>query len=246
MFRSSLKRKITFYLLPWFLLTIAIFFLFYYLDFGFSEREGVLSSILTITGLTILLGIFVSLFLAERLARPIRILVKGVKEIERGDLNYRFKINTNDEIQQLAEAFNSMIENLQRTQNRIKESKEILEVRVKARTRELEELAQELEHKAGEKTAELQQRVDELENLHKLTVGRETKMMELKEKVKQLQAELAKLKSKNRTEKIKEKEISKTSGKKLQQRAAKAVKTNKKLETVKNKKKQATKKQKKK
>jgi len=68
-------------------------------------------------------------------------------------------------------------------QKRTKElegAKTILEVKVKERTKELQELADSLEAKVKERTKELQARVDELERFHKLTTGRELKMIELK------------------------------------------------------------------
>jgi C4-dicarboxylate-specific signal transduction histidine kinase len=64
-----------------------------------------------------------------------------------------------------------------------KEVEAVLEIRTKARTRELSELAGSLEGKVKERTAELQKRIDELEKFHQLTVGRELKMIELKEKI---------------------------------------------------------------
>ena len=75
-------------------------------------------------------------------------------------------------------------------QRRLEEEKSILEVTVKARTKELEELTQSLEVRVKERTKhleetkkELQERVEELEKFHKVTVGRELKMMELKKEI---------------------------------------------------------------
>jgi C4-dicarboxylate-specific signal transduction histidine kinase len=68
-----------------------------------------------------------------------------------------------------------------------REVEDILEIRTKARTRELSELAGSLEEKVEERTAELQKRIDELEKFHQLTVGRELKMIELKEKIRDLE-----------------------------------------------------------
>ncbi|MFH1643181.1 MAG: hypothetical protein ABH967_00895, partial [Patescibacteria group bacterium] len=68
----------------------------------------------------------------------------------------------------------------QRTEE-LQDAKSVLEVKVRARTRELEELTQNLEKDVQERTRELQNRVDELEGFHKLVVGRELKMVELKE-----------------------------------------------------------------
>lgn len=65
----------------------------------------------------------------------------------------------------------------------LQEAKSILEIKVKARTNELEELTKNLEGRVQERTQELQKRVDELERFHKLTVGRELKMIELKKEI---------------------------------------------------------------
>lgn len=55
---------------------------------------------------------------------------------------------------------------------------------------ELKELNKTLENRVEERTKELQQKVDDLEKFHKLTVGREIKMLELKKKIKELEERL--------------------------------------------------------
>ncbi len=67
----------------------------------------------------------------------------------------------------------------------------MLEIKVKARTEELEELTKTLDKRVDQRTKELgesekilQNRVNELEKLHKLTIGRELKMLELKKEIK--------------------------------------------------------------
>jgi len=75
------------------------------------------------------------------------------------------------------------------------EIQKVLEIRVKARTRQLQELAESLEQKVKERTKELQkakeeleEKLKELEKFYKLTVKRELKMKELKEKIKELES----------------------------------------------------------
>lgn len=85
----------------------------------------------------------------------------------------------------------------------LEETKATLEIRVKARTRELEELAVGLEQKVKERTKELQERVEELERIHRLTVGRELKMIELKEEIAKLKGEPIKTKKQAITKKQK-------------------------------------------
>lgn len=80
----------------------------------------------------------------------------------------------------------------------LEESKATLEIRVRARTRELEELTVSLEQKVKERTKELQDRLEELERIHRLTVGRELKMIELKEEIKKLKEKTNKGKQKEK------------------------------------------------
>jgi len=53
--------------------------------------------------------------------------------------------------------------------------------------KELKKLNMELEERVKERTKELQKRVNQLERFHKLTIGRELKMIELKKRIKELE-----------------------------------------------------------
>lgn len=59
------------------------------------------------------LAIVVGLIYANKLAQPIRALEKGVKNISKGNLDYKIDITTGDEIESLATAFNDMTNNLE-------------------------------------------------------------------------------------------------------------------------------------
>jgi len=80
--------------------------------------------------------------------------------------------------------------NLLEAQEEIEIARGTLEIKVKARTMELEELTQGLEEQVKERTKELQVKVEELEKFNKLVVGRELKMVELKEEIAKLKKEL--------------------------------------------------------
>ncbi|MDH4185755.1 MAG: PAS domain S-box protein [Nitrospira sp.] len=58
---------------------------------------------------------------ARRIARPIQLLHEGVQEIGSGRLDRRLELKTGDEIQGLAEAFNHMASNLQRSFGQIEQ-----------------------------------------------------------------------------------------------------------------------------
>jgi chromosome segregation ATPase len=85
----------------------------------------------------------------------------------------------------------------------LEEAKTILEIKVRARTKELEELVKSLDEKVKQRTQELEkskeelyERIKELEKFHKITIGRELKMIELKQEIERLKKENEKLKEK--------------------------------------------------
>jgi hypothetical protein len=87
------------------------------------------------------------------------------------------------EIERLKEGLEEKVR--ERTKE-LKEAKATLEVQIKARTKELRDLTGNLEKQVEEKTKELQVRVEELEKHHRVMVGRELKMIELKEEIERL------------------------------------------------------------
>ena len=135
-----------------------------------------------------------SFFLSRGITRPLKNLTEAVKTIARGDLKTKIKLETGDEIEELAAAFNEMIEELSKSKWRLEEAKTVLEIKVAARTKELRELAESLDEKVKEKTKELQEKMADLEKFHKLAVGRELKMIELKKALQKAQVEIEKLK----------------------------------------------------
>jgi len=93
----------------------------------------------------------------------------------------------------LSQKLNETAQKVSNYRQALEDEKASLKIRVKARTKELEELNMGLEGRVEERTIELQrardelqERVKELEKWRRLTVGRELKMVELKKKIKDL------------------------------------------------------------
>ncbi len=131
-----------------------------------------------------------SLIIAKRGAAPIVEFTKKIQQIEKEGFGEKINIKTGDEIETLVKAFNNMSGKIIQSYQELEEQRNVLEIKVNARTKELRELAETLEKRVEEKTKELQDRIIELERFQKITVGRELKMVELKEKIKELTKEL--------------------------------------------------------
>lgn len=67
-------------------------------------------------GLVLVAGLPVlGFYAARRIIMPLRLLKEGAESISRGRLDHRLDIKTNDEIEQLSEAFNRMADNLEKS-----------------------------------------------------------------------------------------------------------------------------------
>ncbi len=75
----------------------------------------------------------------------------------------------------------------------LEETALVLEIRIRAKTRELQEQAGLLREENRLKTDALRRRIDELERFRRMVVGRELKMVELKEKLTQLKKDKGEL-----------------------------------------------------
>jgi len=106
--------------------------------------------------------------------RQLEGLLEGLNRA-RSELEQRVKERTRDLEEKTLE--------LEKAKTAIEEAKNILEIKVAARTRELIELNEKLEEKVGQRTKELQEKLNELDKWYRLTVGRELKMIELKDEI---------------------------------------------------------------
>ncbi|MCF6149612.1 MAG: PAS domain S-box protein [Candidatus Kuenenia sp.] len=84
---------------------------------------------ITMVGICIIGVIFVSLFVSRGIINPILMLVKGMKRVAAGDLNFRVKSNLKDELGELTDSFNKMTYYLQDSNEKLLSLKEALEER---------------------------------------------------------------------------------------------------------------------
>ncbi len=85
---------------------------------------------LLIAVLAIAIGIVVGIYLTRLITRPLELLVQGTKAISEGQLDYRVKVETKDELGILASAFNQMSSNLLMYMQSLKKANLLLNRRV--------------------------------------------------------------------------------------------------------------------
>ncbi|MBI2036554.1 HAMP domain-containing protein [Candidatus Microgenomates bacterium] len=99
---------------------------------AFSSINQILRFSAVVIAITLFWVVVISIWYTRRIIVPIKQLEKGAQTIGKGDLNYRLMIKTNDEIEQVANSFNLMAQQL-------KDSYDMLEKKVDERTVQLTE-----------------------------------------------------------------------------------------------------------
>lgn len=84
-------------------------------------RRQTITIFLVITLAGSCVSLIVAYFLSQKISIPIIKLVSASKEVEQGNLDTRVQITTNDELQYLAESFNSMAAALKRRDERLRD-----------------------------------------------------------------------------------------------------------------------------
>jgi two-component system, NtrC family, sensor kinase len=96
------------------------------------------------TLLLVMLGILLSVTLVKMIASPINTLVEATERIAAGDLSQRVHVATDQELERLALAFNTMCDSVQKTQEELEQHNQNLEQMVRERTQRLEEAQQQV------------------------------------------------------------------------------------------------------
>jgi len=133
-----------------------------------------------------LLAVYVFFFgfaTGQNLSSPIRKLLDRATELSKGNLSSRVYLETKDELAELARVFNQIAEELESSHIQEENTEKSVGIKVKARTRELEETINALEQKVKNRTIELDRLVEESNKLQGDIKGKESETSQLRQEL---------------------------------------------------------------
>lgn len=144
-------------------------------DFSLKKvRSAVRETIVYFLSLLIIftsVSLLAAFLLASQVVKPIVALQNAANTMSQGNLDTAVEVHSHDEIEALATSFNKMATDLKALKNK------------------LEEQNKSLQSDVVKQNEELQKKIADMEELQKMMVNRELKMIELKNEIAQLKGE---------------------------------------------------------
>jgi two-component system, NtrC family, sensor kinase len=93
---------------------------------GFMDiKRKVMSAIIYMAGFSILLALTIGFLVGRPLTKSIESLRQGAIAVANSDFNHKIKVETNDELKELADSFNAMTEELKEAQKKLLQSEKM-------------------------------------------------------------------------------------------------------------------------
>lgn len=130
-----------------------------------------------------LLVIYIFLFgfaTGQNFSTPVKKLLESAGNLSKGNLKSRFYLESKDELGELARVFNRIADNLEESHSETDTMEKSVDMKVQARTRELEETINALEQKVKNRTLELERIMRDLEKFQNDSKAREAEIANLK------------------------------------------------------------------
>ncbi|MEA5515795.1 ATP-binding protein [Nodularia sp. UHCC 0506] len=135
-------------------------------DEAFASLKTQRNIIIILVTITLILVVFAAIVVAKSISKPVTELTTAVKELAKGNFDQKAQVITNDEIGQLAESFNYLSENLEKSFETIK----LREIELATANQTLADILAELEDKAQQLANQLIQS-EKMSSLGQLVAG---------------------------------------------------------------------------
>jgi len=162
------------------IIIVGIFVIFVFIGLDYENLNVEIYAVFAIV------AIFVFLFgfaIGQRLASPMRQLLEKAEKLSQGELSSRIYLETRDEFEELARAFNRIAEELEKSHAAVKTAENVADVKIRAKTQELEEEINNLEEKVKIRSQEIEKMIEESEKLREVAKNREAEIVALKKEL---------------------------------------------------------------
>lgn len=126
---------------------------------------------------------FFGLATGQNLSSPIKKLLDRAEELSDGNLSSRVYLETKDELAELAKVFNKIAEELEMSHIQEENTEKSVNIKVKAKTKELEETINALEQKVKNRTIELEKLITESNKLQEDIKNKGTEAVQLRKEL---------------------------------------------------------------
>ena len=174
---SKLTTKIA---VPIILVGVFVVAVFVAINIGFTELN--IGSYLIILCLAIFVFFF-GLSVGQNLSSPIKKILEEATGLTKGDLSGRVYLESKDELAELADAFNKIAEELQASRDQGANTEKSIDIKVRARTQELEETINALEQKIKNRTIELERLMDESKKMQVNVKAKDDEIINIKKEL---------------------------------------------------------------
>jgi methyl-accepting chemotaxis protein len=140
------------------IILVGIFSLVVFVAAGYNQLNSAFYIIILVL---VIFVFFFGLANGQNLTSPVRKLLGGATQLSEGNLSSRVYLETKDELSQLAKVFNKIAEELERTREQELNIEKSVGIKVKAKTKDLEETISALEQKIKNRTLELEKLIGE-------------------------------------------------------------------------------------
>jgi len=135
---------------------------------------------------------FFGLAVGQNLASPVKKILNNATELSEGNLSSRVYLETKDELSELARVFNKIAEELEISRDQESNTEKSVGIKVKARTKELEETINALEQKVKNRTIELERLIKESSRLQEDAKNRKEETGQLREELEAFKQKISK------------------------------------------------------
>lgn len=171
------------------IILVGIFAIIVFIAIGYEQLEPGFYIVV------LFLVVFVFFFgfaIGQSLTSPVKKILDKAIELSRGNLSSRVYLETKDELSELAKVFNKIAEELEASREQEKNTEKSVGIKVKARTKDLEETINALEQKVKNRTIELERLIEELNKLQEAVKNKGVETAQIRKELNDFKQKISK------------------------------------------------------